>query len=95
MNRRDRVWLVDGKPPGHPGAEVAAMRDVSVISEPSGHQLMAESRDLASGHPHGRRRPAERVTRQRRNDHRKRVGRIPTMTSGIGEEVKHRQVLEK
>jgi hypothetical protein len=51
VNRRDRVWLVAGQPGGYAGAEVAAMRDETVMSQPLGHQLMPESRDLTSGHP--------------------------------------------
>ena len=35
---------------------------------------MPESRDLASRHPRGRRRTAERVTGKRRSDDRERVG---------------------
>jgi hypothetical protein len=31
--------------------EVAAVRDEMVMSQPVGHQLKPESRDLTSGHP--------------------------------------------
>jgi hypothetical protein len=37
MDRRDRVWMVSGQPSGHPGPEVAAVRDEAVIAEAIGH----------------------------------------------------------
>jgi hypothetical protein len=95
MDRRDGLWLVTGKPSRHASPEVAAMRDEPVISEPYDHQLMPEPRDLASGHPRGRRRPAEPITRQRRNDDRERVGGICAVRTRIGKERKNGQVLQE
>ena len=57
MDRCDGLWVVAGKPSSHAGPEVAAMRDEAAISEASSHQLMPQSRDLASRHPRGRRGP--------------------------------------
>ncbi len=95
MDRRDSVWLVSGEPRRHACPEVAAMGDEAVISEPHGHQLMPESRDLASGHPRGRGRAAERVAGQRRDDDRERIGGICAVRRGITKKREDRQVLQE
>ena len=95
MDRREGVWLVAGEPRGHPGPEVAAMRDEAVISEAYGHQLMPESGDLASRHSRRRGRSAEPVTRPRGDDDRERVGRVRAVCARVRQERQDRHVLQE
>jgi hypothetical protein len=95
MDRRDGAWLVAGKPSGHPGPEVAAVRDESLISEADGHQLMPESGDFASRHPRGRGRSAERVTGKRRNDDCECVRRVRPVGAWVRQESEDWQVLQE